>query len=134
VVVQAPYVIKVDPRSSIVQIAPFDIASSNTVLVCLRTSSGSLAFAPGALQSASTSPAALAISGPAAQVSASLSNSLRLVGAPRVAGASIALQVVAVDGVTTDSSLCGSPNYAQNIAISPLGLELDTVKVPVKLK
>ncbi|MEN9325254.1 MAG: hypothetical protein RL414_1008 [Actinomycetota bacterium] len=137
VTVHVPTSIKVDPRAQYASIAPVVVFSQDDLLLCMKAT-GSRILLQGAqngVETTVTADGSLLLTGNSAQLTQLLGqpNSLRLFHQNHVSGSTMALRAVAVTSPTLNADLCSTPNYSVSVHIKALGLELGTVKTPVKL-
>jgi hypothetical protein len=73
------------------------------------------------------------MSGSSVALAAALA-SLRLNSATGISGALLSIEAVAVSKANTNGELCGSAGESRTVLVQPLGLGMNTKKVPVKIK
>lgn len=134
VTLRAPAVVKVDPRATSVAVTPIYISTTSKLLVCLSSRGGVISgIAPASGLIVDSADGVVMLSGSASEIAASL-HGLRLVHAPHVSGASLAIKAVAVSKANANIEFCATPTASQTTLVKALDLGLNTVKVPVPVK
>lgn len=138
IVLRVPSKLPVDPRATSVKVAPVSVYSTGDVLVCISTTGSHfwLSNQSDELLIKGNNSKFLLISGPAAAVTTVLNSGqgLRVAGAPKAQGTTIFTRAAVVTQATVNSDLCAEAPTSVSTAVTALGIAMDTVKNPVRIK
>lgn len=133
---RAPNSIKVDPRATSVRFNSFALGGADELLVCISSprTNLSLASQSGVLVDGQGTRL-LALAGSAQPVLSALTSGygLTLETPGRISGSVVTFGVAALNKPSIDAGLCSGAQITRTVAVSALGIDLNTVKTPVNL-
>ena len=138
VVLRIPSKLPVDPRATSVKVSPISVYSSGEVLVCISTNGSHLWLANQSdeVLIKGNNSKFLLLSGQGSAINSLLNSGqgLRVAGAPKAQGTTIFTRAAVVTQATVNGDLCAEAPASISTAVTALGIALDTVKNPVRIK
>lgn len=137
IILRAPSKLLVDPRATSAYLSPVSVYSKSELLVCLDGHGATLTLTQGvgsALLSGNGSTR-LRISGSQGELNQifGAGHGVSLVAGQRISGKSISIRAVALTAPSLKEEFCTGATASTAVAITALGLGMDTVKNPVKI-
>jgi hypothetical protein len=135
-VFRVPNSLQVDPRARSLRTDAFALGGAQNILVCIASSKANVSLATTAnVLSEGQGSRSLTVSGTTAAVLSALTSGqgITAVSAGTIAGSAMTFRVAAVSKATTDVELCNEAKITRSTAITALGIDLNTVKIPVKM-
>ena len=133
---KVPNSVQVDPRATSVRFSSVALGGAEDVLVCISSSRAniSLSQASGVLTSGQGTHH-LVVSGSAPSVLAALTSGHGITGVSqgRISGSTITFGVAAMNKPAADLALCGGAQITRTLAVTALGLDMNTVKTGVNM-
>ncbi len=133
---QIPNTLKVDPRATSMRIDSFALGGSDDLLMCIASNRASLSISSSeGVLTEGIGFRSLLISGTPRKVLAALTagHGLTLSTGGRLSGTIVTFQAVALTKPSVDPELCGASQITRSVAVTALGIDLNTVKTPVKI-
>lgn len=135
---RVPTQFRVDPRATSLKISPLAVLGEGDVLVCISTDADYLWLSniTDALQVQGNVSNELLVSGTITAVHEALNmgQGLRLVSNGKVQGSTLTTRAVQLTEPSLDENLCSKAERVVISRILPLGLDLNTVKNPVRIR
>ena len=135
-VFRVPNALQVDPRANSLRSDAFALGGAQDILVCIASSKANVSLATTAnVLSEGQGSRSLTVSGTTAAVLSALTSGqgITAVSAGTIAGSAMTFRVAAVSKATADVELCNEAKITRSTAITALGIDLNTVKIPVKM-
>ena len=133
---QIPNTLKVDPRATSMRIDSFALGGGDDLLMCIASNRAniSLSSTQDVLVEGFGSQSLL-ISGSPRKVLAALTagHGLTLSTSGRLSGTIVTFQAVALNKPSIDPEFCGAAQITRSVSVTTLGIDLNTVKTPVKI-
>jgi hypothetical protein len=133
---QIPNTLKVDPRATSMRIDSFALGGSDDLLMCIASNRANISVSSteGVLTDG-VGLQTLLISGTPRKVLAALTagHGLTLTAGGRLSGTIVTFQAVALNKPSVDPELCGASQITRSVSVTTLGIDLNTVKAPVKI-
>ena len=133
---QIPNTLKVDPRATSMRIDAFAIGGADDMLLCIASNRASISVSSTEdVLTDGFGLRSLLISGKPQKVLASLTagHGLTLTTGGRISGTLVTFQAVALSKPSVDPEFCGASQITRSVAVNALGIDLNTVKTPVKI-
>lgn len=133
---QIPNSMKVDPRATSMRIDAFAVGGTDDMLLCIASNRANISLSSTEdLLVEGLGSRSLLISGSPRKVLASLTagHGLTLTTGGRIAGTVATFQAVALTKPSIDPEFCGASQITRSVSVTTLGIDLNTVKTPVKI-
>ncbi len=133
---QIPNTLKVDPRATSMRIDAFALGGADDMLLCIASNRANISvLSTEDVLTDGLASRSLLISGSPQKVLASLTagHGLTLTTGGRISGTVVTFQAVALTKPSVDPEFCGASQITRSVAVNALGIELNTVKTPVKI-
>jgi hypothetical protein len=133
---QIPNTLKVDPRATSMRIDSFALGGSDDLQMCIASNRASLSLSSSEnVLADGIGSRSLLISGTPRKVLAALTSGhgLILSTVGRLSGTIVTFQAVALTKPSVDPELCGASQITRSVSVTTLGIDLNTVKTPVKI-
>lgn len=133
---QIPNTLKVDPRATSMRIDAFAVGGTDDMLLCIASNRANISLSSTEdLLVEGLGSRSLLISGSPRKVLASLTagHGLTLTTGGRIAGTVATFQAVALTKPSIDPEFCGASQITRSVSVTTLGIDLNTVKTPVKI-
>lgn len=133
---KVPNAIQVDPRATSARTDSFALGGAQDILVCATSGRANLSVSAGShVLTSGQGTHSLLISGTASDVLSTLTahHGLTLTAAGRISGSVASFAVAALNKPSVDSALCGGAQFTRSMAVTALGIDLNTVKAPVNM-
>ncbi len=133
---RVPNSLQVDPRAHSIRTDAFALGGAENILVCIESGQANISLSSTAnVLVQGQGSHSVNLSGSAASVLASLTSGRGVTAASsgKVAGANLTFRVAAVSKASVEPELCNDAKITRSVGISALGIDLNTVKVPVKI-
>ena len=133
---RVPNSLQVDPRAHSIRTDAFALGGAENILVCIESGQANISLSSTAnVLVQGQGSHSVNLSGSAASVLASLTSGRGVTAASsgKVAGANLTFRVAAVSKASVEPELCNDAKITRSVGIPALGIDLNTVKVPVKI-
>lgn len=133
---QIPNTLKVDPRATSMRIDAFALGGADDMLLCIASNRANISVSSTEdVLTDGLASRSLLISGTPRKVLASLTagHGLTLTAGGRISGTVVTFQAVALTKPSVDPEFCGAAQITRSVAVNALGIDLNTVKTPVKI-
>jgi hypothetical protein len=136
--IRIPAKFPVDPRATSVHISPIAITGGQTLLVCMSVDNAVLQISGNNrdLLIEGNGTKSVRVSGDGAAVNALLNTGrgVRLVATAKINGATVTTRAASLTAPSVEADLCSGAVNVFRSSISAMGLGLNTVKTPVRIK
>lgn len=133
---QIPNTLKVDPRATSMRIDAFALGGADDMLLCIASNRANISVSSTEdVLTDGLGSRSLLISGSPQKVLSSLTagHGLTLTTGGRISGTVVTFQAVALTKPSVDPEFCGASQITRSVAVNALGIDLNTVKTPVKI-
>lgn len=133
---QIPNTLKVDPRATSMRIDAFALGGADDMLLCIASNRANISVSSTEdVLTDGLASRSLLISGSPQKVLASLTagHGLTLTTGGRISGTVVTFQAVALSKPSIDPEFCAASQITRSVSVNALGIDLNTVKTPVKI-
>jgi hypothetical protein len=133
---QIPNTLKVDPRATSMRIDSFALGGGDDLLMCIASNRANISVSSTEdVLTDGLGTRSLLISGSPRKVLGALTagHGLTLATGSRISGTIVTFQAVALNKPSIDPEFCGASQITRSVSVTTLGIDLNTVKTPVKI-